>query len=458
VASADLAAHLARILGPGGLITDQALTSSYETDWTGRWHHRAALVARPRTTEEVSTVLRECRQTSTPVVPQGGNTGLVGGGVPREGCDVVLGLGLMTSVSRPDLTDMSLVAEAGASLASVQAAAASVGLEFGVDLAARDTATVGGMVATNAGGTHFLRNGAMREQVIALEAVTADGSVLGAVPGLSKDNTGYDLASLVCGSEGTLAVVTRVHLRLLPSPEERAVALLGFPTVSDAIAVLPALRGVPELSAVEFLDSHALRLVASHLRSTPPVRTADGGGCLLVEVAGPSGCSENLLDAVAVLGSGVDTAIATDHLSARRLWRWRDSAPDAISAVGTPHKLDVTVPPGRIAEFEGDLRALLAHAGPQATVLVFGHAADGNLHVNLLGLSPQDDTVDAEVLGLVARYGGSISAEHGIGVAKRDFLSLTRSARDIDLMRRIKQALDPAGILNPGVIFASSIP
>lgn len=452
--AAELTDRLDGILRHEQLVTDPALKASYEVDWTGRWHHPAALVVRPRTTEEVSEVLRACSETQTPLVPQGGNTGLVGGAVPRSGCDVVLSLGLMKAAGPPDPTDMSVVAEAGATLASVQASAAIAGASFGVDLAARESATVGGMVATNAGGTHFLRYGSMRDQVIGLEAVTADGTVVGAVPGLAKDNTGYHLPSLLCGTEGTLAVVTRVHLRLVPTPPERAASLLGFADTSEALGAVAALRHVPCLSALEFLDSRAMTIVSSHLRSSPPLRQ-DGGPCLLVEVSGPVGCADELVDSLSALDSAVATAVATEGPGLSRLWRWRDSVPEALAAIGTPHKLDVSLPPGEIVRFETELELLLANLAPEVSAVIFGHAGDGNLHVNLLGLAPEDLRVDSAVLELAARRSGSISAEHGIGVAKRDFLHLTRSPSDVELMRSIKTALDPSGILNPGVLLGS---
>lgn len=452
--AAELTDRLDGILGPGQLVTDPALKTSYEVDWTGRWHHPAALVVRPRTTEEVSAVLCACRETETPVVPQGGNTGLVGGSVPRIGCDVVLSLSLMKAVGPADPSDMSVVAEAGATLASVQASAARAGATFGVDLAARESATVGGMVATNAGGTHFLRHGSMRNQVIGLEAVTAHGTVVGAVPGLAKDNTGYHLPSLLCGTEGTLAVVTRVHLRLVPTPPERAAALLGFADTSEALDAVAALRQAPCLSALEFLDAQAMTIVSSHLRSTPPLRQGSGP-YLLVEVSGPVGCADDLVDTITALESADATAVATDGPALTRLWRWRDSVPEALAEIGTPHKLDVSIPPGEIAHFEAELKQLLANLGPEVRAVIFGHAGEGNLHVNLLGLASDDLPADSAVLELVARCSGSISAEHGIGVAKRDFLHLTRSPSDVALMRSIKTALDPSAILNPGVLFGS---
>jgi FAD/FMN-containing dehydrogenase len=293
----------------------------------------------------------------------------------------------------------------------------------------------------------------MRAQVVGIEAVLADGRIVRRLPGLAKDNTGYDLPGLFTGSEGTLAVVTRARLRLVAQLTARAVALLGVANLPSALAVAARLRSaLPSLEALEVFFAEGIELVCRHTGLQRPFATTRTT-YLLAECAAQSDPMPDLAAALSESPEILDSAIATDRPGREALWAYRERHTEAINHEGIPHKLDVTLPRARMAEFETRVRASVAGAVPGARPILFGHIGDGNLHVNVLGPDPEDERADDAVLRLVAELGGSISAEHGIGIAKRRWLHLTRSPADIATMRAIKHALDPAGILNPGVIF-----
>ena len=438
--------RLAAAVGAEHLLLDEDTTAGYAVDWTGRYRGRAAAVVRPASTAEVAAVLRACAAAGVAVVPQGGNTGLVGGGVPLAG-EVVLSTRRLDELEAVDPLAAQVSVGAGATLAAVQAHAARAGLGVGVDLAAREGATIGGMVATNAGGLAVVRHGPMRASVAGVEAVLAGGTMLSHLGGLEKDNTGYDLAGLLCGSEGTLAVITAVRLRLVAVPEERTTALVGFAAVASAMTALAELRrrGVA-LEAAELVLEDALEVAERHLGVPSPVRAP---AVLLVEWVPPAPGEEVLAAADGVL----DVAVATDSSRRAGLWRHREAVTEAISALGVPHKLDVAVAPGALSAFAADVRARVEAVAPGSTVALFGHAAEGNLHVNVVGPPPDDEAVDDAVLELVVERGGSISAEHGIGTAKRGWLARNRTPEEVAAMRAVKAALDPAGILNPNALF-----
>ena len=452
---AELASALADVVGAAHVLTDPETRAAYETDWTRRFGGPARLVVRPGSSEQVAAVVGLCAGAGVPVVTQGGNTGLVGGGVPGRGVlPVVLSTARLASIEPPDPVAAQVTAGAGATLARLQGAAKEVGLMFPVDLAARDSATVGGLVATNAGGLHVLRYGSTRAQVVGLEVVLADGSVVSRLGGLVKDNTGYDLSQLMVGSEGTLGIVTAARLRLVPLQPERVVALLGLATVSEALRGLDVLRREAEgLQAAEVFFEEGLDLVRSYSGVGAPF-SGRPAVYLLVECAGVRDVSESLFEALTSLG--VDdsaTAVATDPAGMERLWSYRERHTEAVSTLGVPHKLDVTLPLGQLEDFVRSVRETVEKAAPGARLVIFGHIGDGNLHVNVVGPDPDDESVDDAVLQLVAELGGSISAEHGIGRAKTKWLHLSRSPAELAAMRAVKAALDPQGILNPGVLF-----
>jgi FAD/FMN-containing dehydrogenase len=453
-APAGLLDQLVGIVGPSHVLTDASTMAPYETDWTRRFSGRAAAVVRPAETAQVAEVVRACAAAGVTIVTQGGNTGLVGGSVPPPDgpAPVVLSTTRLDRLGPPDPIAAQITAGAGVTLGALQSAAAGAGLEFPVDLAARDSATVGGMVATNAGGLHVLRYGSMRAQVVGVEAVLADGSVVSRLGGLVKDNTGYDLSQLLVGSEGTLGVVTAARLRLVPHRTEKVVALFGLGDVEQALSVLEQVRrGVEGLQAAELFFADGLELVRASLADPLP---SPWPVYLTVECAGLTDQSESLFTAIAEMDlPDQATAVADDPPGRSRLWAYRERHTEAVSSLGVPHKLDVTLPLGRLAEFSAEVRKVVEAAAPGARTVLFGHAGDGNLHVNVVGPDPQDEAVDEAVLRLVAGMGGSISAEHGIGRAKAAWLYLSRSEAEVAALKSLKGALDPSGILNPGVLF-----
>ena len=450
--AAGLRATLVRAVGAAHVLDDPELTAAYESDWTGRFGGRAACVVRPGSAAEAAGVLRACTAAGLPVVPQGGNTGLVGGSVPRDG-EAVLSTVRLAGECAVDRASSEIVVSAGVTLQQVQSAARDAGFAFGVDIAPRASCTVGGMIAANAGGVHVLRHGMMAEQVIGLEAVLADGTSIGRVPALRKDNAGYHLAALLAGSEGTLAVITRAHLRLVPAMPARAAALLGLADATAALAVVERIRALlPSLSALELMFAECVDLVR-RLDGTAAPLAGSPGVFLLVECAGRSSVLDELAAAVGACADLlVGSALAEDETGLRRLWRYREGVSEAINAAGVPHKLDVAVPLAALPRFVADVRARVAELAPAAPVAIFGHVGDGNLHVNVLGLDRYDVSVDQAVLELAVAAHGTIAAEHGVGTAKAGQLGMVRAPGDLAAMRAVKRALDPGGILNPGVV------
>jgi FAD/FMN-containing dehydrogenase len=442
---------LRAVTGDAYVLTDPDLVAGQVRDWTGRFVGTTPALVRPATVDEVAGVLRACRDAGVAVVPQGGNTGLVGGSVPLHG-EVVLDLRRLDQLGPVDGRAGQTTAQAGVTIARLHAHAQAAGWEYGVDLSSRDSATVGGTIATNAGGVHVLRYGATRRQVIGVEAVFADGRVMRRLDGLEKDNTGYDLAGLLCGSEGTLAVITAARLRLVPRPKHVVVALVAFDDTDAALDAVGLLRRALDcLQAVELFFQDGLDLVCDRFGLTRPFR-ARHDAFVLVEAAAASDPTAELGAAIDAIPGIADVAVAVDERAARDLWRYREAHTEAINLLGPPHKLDVTLPAAQLPGFVAEVRDQVGAVAPDAAVWLFGHAADGNIHVNVTGVDPDDDRVTDAVLQLVARRHGSISAEHGIGTAKRQWLSLTRSATEIDAFRAIKRALDPTGVLNPHVL------
>jgi FAD/FMN-containing dehydrogenase len=442
-------------VGAEHVLVDPELTASYERDWTGRFAGRAGCVVRPADTEQVAAVLAACNTSDVPVVVQGGNTGLVGGGVPAGG-EVLLSLTRLDELGEVDVAAAQVTAGAGVTLAALQAHARAAGLDFGVDLAARDSATVGGLVATNAGGIRVLRYGSMRSQLLGAEAVLADGSVVSRLAGLLKDGTGYDLVSLLAGSEGTLGVVTRVRLKLVPRAAARCVALVALESTSAAVDLLPGLRDrLPSLSGAELVFADGIALVRKH-SGLPAPFDVDHPAYLLLECADRTDPTDALVDAVGEAPGLLDARIASDAAGQRALWAYREQHTEAINAEGVPVKLDVSVPLRALPALVEQLAPTVAAVVPDARLVVFGHVNEGNLHVNVLGAGERDEEVTEAVLRLVASMSGSISSEHGVGRAKVEWLQLSRSATEIAAMRAIKDGLDPRGTLNAGVLLPAA--
>jgi FAD/FMN-containing dehydrogenase len=445
------------IVGRDHVLVDDDLRAAHETDWTGRYTGRALAVLRPATTDEVAAILRRCNDDEVAVIPQGGNTGLVGGGVPRSGSDagpaVVLSLRRLTGLGPVDTSAQQVTAGAGVTLARWRDHARAAGLDAPIDFAARDSATIGGAIATNAGGSRVLRFGTMRRQVTGVEAVLAGGAVVGSLGGLPKETAGIHWPSLLAGSEGTLAVITQARLRLVPHFEHTATAMVSTRSVDDAVLLLSRLRaGITSLDAVEVVFPTAIALVSEHLGAPAPI---DVGACVLViDCADHHDPAELLVATLAGAPEVLDSAVATDSHQRSQLLRYRDRIPDAIAAAsalaGEPvFKLDVAVPVESIDRLLGVAEAAAAADG--ALLVPFGHLAEGNVHLNHLGATkPQQ--IAAKVLAAAAELGGTISAEHGIGVAKTPWMPLIRTADELAAQRALSDALDPNRILNRGVI------
>ena len=431
----QLIESLRHIVGSDHVLTDPAVIVPYGRDWTGRWATSPLAVVRPGNTSEVAGVVQACAPVGVPLVAQGGNTGLVGGSVPSRPGTVVLSTTRLTSAGPVDESRRDVTVGAGTTIAELHALAAQHSLTYGVDLAARDTATIGGTVATNAGGVRVVCSGDTRRNVAGVEAVLADGSVLSHLEGLPKESAGYDIAKLLVGSEGTLAVITAVRVHLQPAlPKDRVTALVGVPNLTRALEIVAGAAPREQVLAVEYFDNTGMRLVCETADLPHPLRDR-WPYYLLIETASQLALSED-----------ADAAID------RRLWVYRERQPEAAASLGIIHSLDVALPERELDAFLDHLPDLVA----PHHVFTFGHLAEGNLHIQVSGPAADDESVSAEVLAEVAARGGSISSEHGIGRAKAKYLPLCRDEAERRSMRQIKQALDPGGLLNPGVLFTSA--
>jgi FAD/FMN-containing dehydrogenase len=414
-------------VGANQVLTDSDMAAGYVRDWTGRWTGATSAVVRPGTVEEVQAVVRICHQYSMPLVPQGGNTGLVGGSIPHHG-EVVLSLRRLVRLGIVEERMGEVTVGAGVTVGALQAYARRSGLEYGVDLASRDSATVGGTIATNAGGMNVVANGDTRRQVLGLQVVFADGSIGSRLDGVAKESVGPDPFHLMVGSEGTLGIITAARLRLLPPPErEPMVVLVGVEGLGEGLRFLG-----PGARAIEFFDRVCLETVIEHRGLSRPLRD-DHPFYVLIESTDEPEIPERM-EAV------VD----------RRLWAYRESITETLNQLGVPVKLDVAVPLDRIDEFAAAVYGL----GLAGGVYLFGHLAEGNFHVNVVG-NPDPESVVDRVLGIVTLLGGVIASEHGIGVAKAGWWRRSTDPATLALNRRIKEALDPDGILNPEVLWGA---
>jgi FAD/FMN-containing dehydrogenase len=452
-AVARLVASLEAAVGRERVLTGADVLAGYTTDWTRRYRGPAACAVRPRDTAEVAAVIRACARCRAVIVPQGGNTSLAGGSVPPPQPDparpcVILSTGRLTGLGPVDALTGQLTAGAGVTIGALAGQAAAAGFRYGVDLASRDSATVGGTIATNAGGMRTIRYGPTRAQLLGVQVVLADGSVLSRLAGLPAESAGYDLTGLMAGSEGTLGVITAARLRLWPAEERGPVILAGVAGIDEAASLYAQLRDrAGGLRAAEYFEATAADLVSRLTGGRPPGPPRPA--YLLAELPAAPGAE----DRAAELPGLARAAVAADPAGRDRLFGWRERITEAISAAGIPHKIDVAIPLARLGAFRAGLdSAARDAAGPGALVTVFGHLGAGNLHINILGPDPGDDAVDTAVMRLAAGHGGSISAEHGLGRAKAGHLHLCRSPAEIAAMRAIKHALDPDGMLNPGAV------
>jgi FAD/FMN-containing dehydrogenase len=451
---------LARIVGDAHVLTGEREIAPYVTDWRRQYCAPAQCVVRPASAAEVAAVVRACAAEDVAIVPQGGNTGLVGGSVPTgTRREIVLSLARMNRVRAIDPLDDTITVEAGCVLAQVQRAAEDIGRRFPVSLAAEGSCQIGGVLSTNAGGVNVLRYGNAREQVLGLEVVLADGSLWNGLRALRKDNTGYDLKQLFIGAEGTLGVITAAVLRLRPRPAASATAWIALAGPRAAVELLARLREAlgERVSAFELVSRRCVEAVLAHAPGTQdPLRTPhpwyvlaeleDGGGFAPLRAR-----LEATLAECAERGALADAVIAGSHAQAGALWRIRESIPEAQFA---NVKHDVSVAVSRIPELVERAESALAEAFPGAESFVFGHVGDGNLHYNVgpQALIARRAEVNRVLYGAVGALGGSISAEHGIGQLKREELAQQKDALELELMRALKRALDPRSLMNPGKV------
>jgi FAD/FMN-containing dehydrogenase len=453
--------RLKEAVGPKGFSEDQAEIAPHLEEWRSKYEGHSPLLLKPATTAEVAAILSIAQDTGTAIVPQGGNTGLVGAQIPFHG-EVLLSLKRMNKIRALDADGMVLTAEAGVTLAEAQAAAAAQNLLFPLSLASEGSCTIGGNVSTNAGGTHVLRYGMMRALVLGLEVVLADGRVLPMLKSLHKDNTGYDLKQIFIGAEGTLGVVTAAALRLFARPAETAVA---FVAMNDPTAALRLLGLMQEktgslLSAFELIPRLALELSVKHIPGVRDPLAAPSPWYALLEVSGGVGATAltNTALAAALEQDLIqDATLAQNVAQARALWKVRESISEAQKREGASIKHDISVPVAAIPAFIEQATAAVQAKFPGARPVSFGHMGDGNLHFNFSAPAGGDeaflaqwDEMQLTVHDIVKEFSGSISAEHGIGIMKRDLLPRYKSSEELDAMRALKHAFDPKNILNPG--------
>jgi len=447
---ATLEGSLKSVVGSNHVITDPDVLAGHSVDHTGRYRGRASALLRPGSAEQVAEVLRICRDAGAHVTVQGGRTSLVAGTVPEHD-DVLLSTERLRALGDVDTVERRIKAGAGATLAAVQHAATAAGLVFGVDLAARDTATVGGMASTNAGGLRTVRYGNMGGQVVGLEVALPDGSLMHRHSLVRSDNTGYDLPALFVGAEGTLGVITRLDLRLHPTPSHRVTAVCGFADLEALVDAGRMFRDVDGIAALELIDGRAAALTDEHLGVSAPVQ---GGWLLLVELAADHDQTERLADLLDDAQLCGEPAVGVDVAAQQRLWRVREALAEVLGVYGPPLKFDVSLPLAAIGGFARDAVALILAHEPEALPLLFGHIGEGNLHLNVLRCPPERERQLYEpMMDLIAQCGGNVSSEHGVGSRKRAYLPMSRERADIAAMRAIKAALDPTGYLNAAVLF-----
>ncbi len=466
-----LIAQLQAAVGAAHVLTHDDPTadlSAWEQDWRKRAHGRALAVVRPGSTAEVAAVVKACAATGTAIVPQGGNTGLVVGSVPDDsGTQVLLSLTRLNRVRAIDGANLTMTVDAGCVLQNLQTAAAQAGFLFPLSLAAEGSCTIGGNLATNAGGTQVLRYGNTRDLCLGLEVVTAQGEVWDGLSGLRKDNTGYDLRDLFVGSEGTLGIITAATLKLYPQPAAKLTAWAAVPTMQAAVDLLGLAqqRLAAGLTGFEVMGQFALGLVDKHFPQLRVPLWQDTPYCVLLEnsdfesEAHARGLFESLLETAFEQSTVTDAVVAENLTQAKGLWHIRESIPLAQAEEGLNIKHDISVPVSRIPAFCEATDAELQRAIPGMRLVNFGHLGDGNLHYNVQApegvdgkafLRDEEERINTLVFDAVARFGGSISAEHGVGSLKRDKLPHYKNPVALQLMRAIKTALDPQGLMNPG--------
>ncbi|HWU26442.1 MAG TPA: FAD-binding oxidoreductase [Rhizomicrobium sp.] len=462
--SGEILARLKAAVGPNGFSEEPHEIAPHLVEWRSKYRGSTPLLLKPRSTEEVSSILKICHETATPIVPQGGNTGLVGGQIPLNG-EILLSLARLDRIRRIDPADMSVIAEAGVILAKLQEATAAADCFFPLSLAAEGSCTIGGNLSTNAGGVNVLRYGSARALAIGIEVVLADGRVLDMLRTLRKDNTGYDLKQLFIGAEGTLGVVTAAALRLFPRPRMRQTAWLAVDDPRAALEVLHRLEAATGqlVSAFELIDRQGLEFVLAHIPNAKEPLRAPASWYVLTEIAGHAALKDIVEAAIATaLDDGLvsDAVIATSEAQRASLWHLRESVSEAQKYEGASIKHDIAVPVALVPDFiEQGISAVRARI-PGVRPVTFGHMGDGNIHFNFSVPKGGDDAaflsswneISRVVHDIVHRFAGSISAEHGVGVMKREEILRYKSGTEMDLMRALKRTFDPKNILNPGKV------
>ena len=465
----EIIARLKAIVGEQGFTEDPAEIAPHLVEWRDRWRGHTPLLLRPKSAAEVSAILSLCNATRTAVVPQGGNTGLVGGQIPLAG-EILLQFGRMNHVRRIDVRAMTAIAEAGVVLADLQRAADEAGAYFPLSLAAEGSATIGGTLSTNAGGVNVLRYGSARTLALGLEVVLADGRVLDMLRTLYKDNTGYDLKQLFIGAEGTLGVITAAALKLFPKPENVVTALIACSTTAAAVVLLRKLQQATGglLSAFEFVPRTGLELALAHIPGTREPFDTPSPWYVLAE-AGDSNAIplrdilETTIASAIEDGLAKDATVAASETQRAALWRLRESFSEAQKREGASLKHDVSVPVDAIPELIARGSAAVEALIPGIRPVPFGHLGDGNVHFNFSAPKNTDaqsffsrrEEIARVVHDLVASLGGSISAEHGLGIMKRDEILRYKGLAELETMRTLKRALDPNNILNPGKVLTA---
>ena len=468
-ATQEFLAHCRAIVGGEFVLDTDGDMAPFLSDWRGRFTGKAAAVLRPASVEQVAAVVRACAQWRVALVPQGGNTGLVLGSVPdASGTAVVLSLARLNSIRQIDTVNRTITVDAGCILQQVQQAAADAGCLFPLSLAAEGSCTIGGNLSTNAGGTAVLRYGNTRELCLGLEVVTPQGEIWSGLRGLRKDNTGYDLRDLFIGAEGTLGVITGAVLKLYPQPKASITALAALPSPAHALQLLTLMQDHcgASLTGFELMSQFCLELVAREFPQLQQPFAVPHPQYALLELSSSEseahavGLLERSIGAALERGVISDAVVAASVSQSLGLWQLREHIPLAQAKAGKNIKHDISLPVSRIAEFIAVTAPQLDAAFPGCQLVCFGHLGDGNLHFNVApppGISNEDflsnqDKVNRIVHDSVVAFGGSISAEHGIGALKRDELAHYKSPVELNMMRAIKAALDPLGIMNPGKV------
>jgi FAD/FMN-containing dehydrogenase len=464
----ELVRRLQAAVGRGVLASEDA--APHLAEWRGWWKARNAVVVRPASTGEVAAVVRLCAEARVPVVPQGGNTGMTGGSIPyEEQAAVVLSLGRMNRIRSIDPLNYAMTVEAGCVLQTLQKAAEDADRLFPLSLGAEGSCQIGGNLSTNAGGVAVLKYGNARDLVLGLEVVLPDGTIWDGLRALRKDNTGYDLKQLFLGAEGTLGIITAAVLKLFPKPRDRRTSYVALRDIAAAIELLVRMRAATgdQVSSFEYLPRNCMEMALDHIPGTSDPMSRAYDHYALIEVSRTAdedaGFAENVDAALAKAiedGLVLDAAVAQSQAQAAMFWKIRDSMAEAQKGDGPAIRHDISVPVSRIPEFYRDAAGRVLARMPDARIHGFGHVGDGNLHFNIAAPRGADAKAfmarTAEINGIVhdavAEYAGSISAEHGIGRLRREELPRYKSAVELALMRKVKAALDPLGIMNPGKV------